>query len=82
MAETVWVANQIAYNHAQICFIGSIPGLRLWASVTRFGDLLHIGQFFKACGNKFFAKIYDMFREIFKGVKMFHFSSEIIFGQL
>ena len=34
-------------------------------SATRFGDLVHCGQLFKACGNN-----------------LFHFSSEIIFGQL
>ena len=29
----------------------------LLTSVTRFGDLLHFGQLFKACGNNYIAKI-------------------------
>ena len=50
--------------------------------VTRLGDLLHIGQLFKAYGNNYFAQITHIFRQFFKGVKTFHFYSEIIFGQL
>ena len=51
------------------------------ASVTRLGDLLHFGQIFKTCGNNYFAESAQIFG-IFKGVKIFHFSSEFIFGQL
>ena len=48
-------------------------------SVTRLSDLLHFGQLFKACGNNYFALIAHNFCEV---VKIFHFVSEIIFGQL
>ena len=48
-------------------------------SVTRLGNLLHFGQLFKACGNNYFRQITHIFC---KGVKMFHFSIEIIFRQL
>ena len=56
-------------------------GIKAWISVTRLGDLLHFGQLFKACDNNYFAKIAHILA-IFKGVKIFHFSREIIFGQL
>ena len=42
-------------------------------SVTRLGNLLHVGQLFKAFGNNYFAQIVHIIR---------HFFSEIIFGQL
>ena len=50
--------------------------------MTRLGYVLHIGQFLKACGNNYFAQSAHIFREFLEGVKMFHFSSEIILGQL
>ena len=49
------------------------------SSVTRFGDFLHFGQLFKACGNNYFAQIAHI---VCKGVKSFIFCSEIIFVQL
>ena len=52
------------------------------ASVTRLGDLLHFGKLFKACGNNYFVHIAHILRSFCKGVKMFHFSNDIIFGQL
>ena len=51
-------------------------------SVTRLGALLHFGQLFKAYGNNYFTQIIHMFIQFLKGFKNFHFSSEIIFGQL
>ena len=48
-------------------------------SVTRFGDLLHFEQLFKACGNNHFDQILGNFCKV---VKILHFSSEIFFGQL
>ena len=48
--------------------------------VTRLGDFLYYGQLFKAFGNKYFAQIF--LGNFCKGVKIYHFSSEIIFGQL
>ena len=50
--------------------------------MTRFGDLLHFGQLFKACGNNYFAQFAHILGNFGKGVKLFHFSSEISFGQL
>ena len=41
-----------------------------------------IGQRFKACGNNYFDQITHILGNFWKGVKIFHFSSEIIFGQL
>ena len=50
--------------------------------MTRLGDLLHFGQLFKACRNNYFAQI-AMFKGNFcKGLKIFHFSCGINFGQL
>ena len=51
-------------------------------SVTRLGDLLHFWQSFKAFGNNKFAQISYILGNFCKGVKIIHFSSEIIFGQL
>ena len=52
------------------------------SSVTRLGDLLNFGQLFKACGNNYFAKIATFLSNFWKGVNIFHFSSEIILRQL
>ena len=51
-------------------------------SVTRLGDLLHFGQLFKACCNNYFDQMALIIRHFCTGVKIFHFSSELIFGQL
>ena len=51
-------------------------------SVTRFGDLFHFGQLGQACGNNQFAQIDRILGKFCKGVKLFRFSSELIFGQL
>ena len=45
-------------------------------SVTRLGDLLHFGQLYKACGNNYLAQSCAL--SLCKGVKIYHFSSEII----
>ena len=50
--------------------------------VTILGDLLHFGQLFKVRGNNYLAQIAHILGKFCKGVKIFHFSSEIIFGQL
>ena len=44
--------------------------------------IYYTGQLFKACGNNYFAQIAHIFRQFCKGVKLFHFSSKISFGQL
>ena len=51
-------------------------------SVTRLDDLLHFGQLFKACGNNYFSQIAHILDNFSKGVKIFQFTSEIIFGQI
>ena len=51
-------------------------------SVTRLGDLLHYEQHFKVSGDNYLANIAHIFRPFLQGVEIFHFSSEIIFGQL
>ena len=53
--------------------------LFLTSSVTRLGNLLQFGQLFKACGNNYFAQIAHI---LVKVSKIFHFYSEIFFGQL
>ena len=53
-----------------------VPG-----SVSRLSDLLHFGQLFKACSNNYLAQIAHILDNFCKGVKIFQFSSEIIFGQ-
>ena len=57
-------------------FIG--PSL---TSVARLGDLLDYGQLFKAFGNNL-SKSPTFLGNFCKGEKIYHFSSEIIFGQL
>ena len=51
-------------------------------SVTRLGDLLHFGQLFKARGNNNLTQIALILGNFCKGVEIFNFSCEIIFGQL
>ena len=58
----------------KVCFYAS--------SVTRLDNLLHFGQLFKAHGKNYFAQNAHIFSNFCKGVKMFHFSSAIILGQL
>ena len=52
------------------------------ASVTRFGDFLHFRQIFKACGTNYFALMAHILGSFWKRVKIFHFSSGIIFGSI
>ena len=52
-------------------------------SVTRLGDLLHFGQPFKApLAAINLPKSPTFLGNFCKGVKIYHFSSEIIFGEL
>ena len=48
--------------------------------MTGLGDLLDFGQLFKAFGSNLFAQISHNLRHFCKGVKIYHFSSEIILG--
>ena len=54
----------------------------IFASVTRLGDLPDFGQLFKAFLNNYLPKSPTFLGNFYKGVKIFHFSGEIIFGQL
>ena len=49
------------------------------SSVTRLGDLLDFGQILQSLWQQLFCLNHPHFKAIFKGVKIFHFSSEIIF---
>ena len=51
-------------------------------SVTRLVDLLDFGQFLKPLATINLAKSPIFLGKFWKGVKIDHFSSEIIFGQL
>ena len=51
-------------------------------NVTRFGDLLDFGQLFKAFETINLPKSLTFLDIFCVGVKIYHFSSEIIFGQL
>ena len=51
-------------------------------SVTRLADLLNFGQLFKALATINLPKSPAFLGNFCKGVKIYHFSSEIIFGQL
>ena len=51
-------------------------------SVTRLGDLLHFGQLSKPLATISLSKSPTFLGNFWKGVKINHFSSEIIFGQL
>ena len=65
------------------CDIGrDLSANRATASVTRLGDFLDFGQLFKAFGNNKFGQIFHILRHFCKGVKIYHFSSEISLGQL
>ena len=50
--------------------------------MTRLGDLLDFGQLFKVLGNNEFPKSPTFLGIYCQGVKIYNFSSEIIFGQL
>ena len=56
--------------------------LLLLNSVTRLGNLLDFGHLFKAFATINLPKSSTFLGNFCKGVKIYHFSSEIIFGQL
>ena len=64
------------------CIFLSLSCIYLLCSVTRLGDFLDFGQLFKAFGTNYFAQISHILRQICKGVKIFNFCGEILFGQL
>ena len=52
------------------------------SSVTRLGDLLDFGQLFKPLATINLPKFPSFLGNFCKCVKIYHFASEIIFGQL
>ena len=73
--------KKLAYRKFAINFpIGPAHGTdAVWPDWAIF---FNFRQLFKAFGNNLFAQISHILRHFFKGVKIFNFSSEIIFGQL
>ena len=57
-------------------------GLVICPSVTRLGDLLDFGQVFKDLATINLPKPPTFLGNFYKGVKIYHFLSEIILGQL
>ena len=51
-------------------------------SVTRFGDFLHLGRLLKPLATIILLKSPTVLGNFCKGVKIYHFSSPIIFGKL
>ena len=51
-------------------------------SVTRYGDLLDFGQLLKPLATIDLPKSLTFLGNFYKGVKMHHFSSEILFRQV
>ena len=70
------------YNKLEelFCVVQSLSHdlMMLGCSVTRLGDFLEFGQNFKA----FLSKSPTFLGNFCKGAKIYHFPSEIIFGQL
>ena len=52
------------------------------SSVSRLGDLLHFGHLLKPVVTIILPKLPTFLGNFCRGVEIFHFSSEIIFGQL
>ena len=50
--------------------------------VGQIGQFLHFGQLFKASGHNYLPQMPTLLGNFCKGVKIIHFSFEIIFGQL
>ena len=62
--------------------VGAAATGKIVTSVTRSGDFLDLGQFFKAFGTNDLPKSPTFLGNFCKGVKINHFSSEITFRQL
>ena len=56
--------------------------LPMGSSVTRLGDFFTLGNFFKPVGTINLPKSLTFLGNCCKGIKIYHFSTEIIFGQL
>ena len=62
------------------CQVSVLSNIRLLVSVTRLGDFLEFGQLFKALATINLPKLPTFLGNFCKGVKIFNFSSGIIFG--
>ena len=60
----------------------TVRELLIDGSVTRFGDFVDFGQLLKPLATINWPRSPTFFGKFCKGVKIFNFSSEIIFGQL
>ena len=67
-----WVVN---YDHERLIKMAT-------DSVTRLGDLLDFVQFFKPLATINLPKSPTFFGNFSKGVKIYKFSGEIVFGQI
>ena len=72
-------SNDPNYDDINSDFLSSSCGT---VSVTRLGDLLDFGYFLNTLATINLPKSPTFLGNFCKGVKTFHFSSEIIFGQL
>ena len=82
----------IPFNHLSKSFVinlvGSGPliqtedGTQVGTSVTRLGDFCTLGNFFKPLATINLPNSLTFLGNFCKGIKIYHFSSEIIFGQL
>ena len=61
--------------------IGRVQGSSTTTSVTRLGDLLDFGQLLKPMATILLPKSPAFLGNYFKGVKIYHISSEIVFEQ-
>ena len=50
--------------------------------MTRFSDLSYIGQLFIAHGNNYIAEITNTLGNFCKGVEIFHYTTEILLGNI
>ena len=69
-------------KHDSVLEKNTNPILLLWYQCDQIGRFIGFGQLFKACGSNCFAQIAHILGKFSKVVKIFHFSSEIIIGQL
>ena len=74
------IEQDIYYPIGLIVNLATFDGSEVSINVTRFGDFLHFGQPFKAGGSNFLPKMPTLLSNFCKGVKINHFSREIILG--
>ena len=77
-----WRQKRIFDGERQIVFRFDETASRTVFSVTRLGDLLDLGQLLKPLSPNNLPKSPTFLGNFGKGAKIYHFSNEIIFGQL